>query len=54
MQFGAGFALATAGLHAVGLIVALLFARALRAGSGAVLRAMGGATTLIGIFLAIG
>lgn len=54
MQFGAGFALATAGLHAVGLIVALLFARALRAGSGAVLRAMGGATTLVGIFLAIG
>ena len=54
MQFGAGFVLATAGLHAAGLSVALLFARALNQGSGAVLRALGGATSMAGAFIAFG
>ena len=45
---------ATAGLHLVGLAVALLFARALRAGSGLVLRAMGAATGLAGALIALG
>ncbi|HKL55476.1 MAG: HupE/UreJ family protein [Roseovarius sp.] len=54
LQFGAGFALATAGLHLVGLAVALLFARALRNGSGLVLRAMGAATGCAGALIALG
>ena len=54
LQFGAGFALATAGLHALGLLLALIFARALRTGSGRVLRLMGGATALAGAALAFG
>lgn len=53
-QFGAGFALATAGLHAIGVGVALLFAQALRDGAGRVLRAMGALTSLCGLFLAFG
>jgi len=54
VQFGAGFALATAALHAIGLVIALLFARALKAGSGLILRLMGGATTLAGAAIAFG
>jgi urease accessory protein len=54
MQFGAGFVLATAGLHAAGLGIALLFARALNQGAGMVLRALGGATSLAGAFIAFG
>ncbi|WP_306151811.1 HupE/UreJ family protein [Roseovarius sp. MMSF_3281] len=54
LQFGAGFALATAGLHAIGLVIAVIFARALRAGSGLVLRVMGGATALAGAAIAFG
>jgi len=52
--FGAGFAVATAALHATGVGVALLFARALRAGSGRILRLIGGATALGGLSLALG
>lgn len=54
MQFGAGFALATAGLHAVGLVIALLFARALQNGSGLLVRALGGVTSLAGALIAFG
>jgi urease accessory protein len=54
MQFGAGFALATAGLHAAGLLIALLFARALQHGSGVLVRALGGLTGLAGALLALG
>lgn len=54
LTFGAGFALATAALHAMGLIIALVFARALQAGSGLVLRLMGGATALAGAAIAFG
>jgi urease accessory protein len=54
LQFGAGFALATAALHAMGLVIALVFARALQAGSGLVLRLMGGATALAGAAIAFG
>lgn len=54
MQFGAGFAIATAALHAMGLLIALIFARAIKAGSGLVLRIMGGATALAGAAIAFG
>ncbi len=54
LTFGAGFAVATAGLHAMGLLIAVLFARALQAGSGLVLRVMGGATALAGAAIALG
>ncbi|RBI77519.1 protein hupE [Roseovarius sp. TE539] len=54
LTFGAGFMIATAGLHATGLAVAVLFARALSAGSGIVLRLLGGATALGGLSLAFG
>ena len=54
LSFGAGFMIATAGLHATGLAVAVLFARALSAGSGIVLRLLGGATALGGLSLAFG
>ena len=54
LTFGAGFALATAALHAMGLVIALVFARALQAGSGLVLRLMGGATALAGAAIAFG
>ncbi len=54
MPFGAGFGLATTGLHVVGLSVALLFARALTQGSGVVVRALGGATSVAGAFIAFG
>ncbi|WP_412504408.1 HupE/UreJ family protein [Roseovarius sp. SYSU LYC5161] len=54
LRFGAGFAIATAGLHGAGLLIAVVFARALRAGSGLVLRVMGGATALSGVMIAVG
>lgn len=54
LTFGAGFALATAALHAMGLIIALVFARALQAGSGLILRLMGGATAIAGAATAFG
>ena len=54
LQFGAGFALATAGLHAAGLLIALLFARALQNGSGVLVRALGGLTSLAGALIAFG
>ncbi|MRU15939.1 HupE/UreJ family protein [Roseovarius sp. A21] len=54
LTFGTGFAIATAGLHAMGLLIALIFARALQAGSGLVLRIMGGATALAGAAIAFG
>jgi len=54
LQFGAGFGLATAGLHAVGLLIAHLFARALQAGSGLPVRVLGGLTSLAGALIAFG
>jgi len=53
VQFGAGFAVATALLHAAGIGVALAAGQWLRAG-GAPLRALGGLTALAGVALAFG
>lgn len=54
LQFGAGFGLATAGLHAVGLLIAHLFARAMQAGSGLPVRVLGGLTSLASALIAFG
>lgn len=53
LQFGAGFAVATALLHAAGIGVALAAGHWLRAG-GAPLRALGGLTALCGVALVLG
>lgn len=53
LQFGLGFAMATALLHAAGIGVAVAAAQWLRSG-GTPLRALGGLTSLAGIYLAFG
>lgn len=53
LRFGAGFAVATALLHAAGIGVALAAGQWLRAG-GAPLRVLGGLTALAGAMLALG
>ena len=52
LQFGAGFAIATALLHAVGLLIAFTAAREMRRASPLPLRLMGGATALAGAYIA--
>ncbi|WP_297772775.1 HupE/UreJ family protein [uncultured Roseovarius sp.] len=54
LQFGLGFAIATALLHAAGLAIAYAAARETRATSAMPLRVMGGATALVGAFIAFG
>ncbi|MDX3926920.1 MAG: HupE/UreJ family protein [Shinella sp.] len=52
MQFGAGFVLATALLHAAGIALGLGISRAV--GGGIVSRLLGGATALAGVALILG
>ncbi|WP_297777508.1 HupE/UreJ family protein [uncultured Roseovarius sp.] len=54
LQFGAGFAIATALLHAAGLLIAFTAARETRNASVLPLRLMGGATALAGAYIAFG
>jgi urease accessory protein len=54
LQFGAGFAIATALLHAAGLLIAFTAARETRNASALPLRLMGGATALAGAYIAFG
>ncbi len=52
-QFGAGFVVATAALHAAGVGLGLMIAR-MPAGKGSVLRVIGGLTAAAGVVLAFG
>ncbi|MEQ9258596.1 MAG: HupE/UreJ family protein [Roseovarius sp.] len=52
LEFGLGFGLATAALHAAGIGLAVIAMRALR--GGLPLRALGGITSAAGLFLAFG
>ncbi|MDT8326159.1 MAG: HupE/UreJ family protein [Roseovarius sp.] len=54
VQFGVGFAIATALLHAAGISVAFTAARETKGGAAMPLRVMGGATALIGAFITFG
>lgn len=54
LQFGAGFAIATALLHAAGLAIAYAAVRETRTTRAWPLRAMGGATALVGAVIAFG
>ncbi|WP_417726625.1 HupE/UreJ family protein [Roseovarius sp.] len=54
LHFGAGFAIATAVLHAAGLLIAFAAARETRHTSALPLRLMGGATALAGAYIAFG
>lgn len=54
LQFGAGFAIATALLHAAGLAIAYAAARETRAASALPLRMMGGVTAIAGAVIAFG
>jgi len=54
LQFGLGFVLATAVLHAAGLAIAYAASRELSRPDGLPMRAMGGLTALSGMAIAIG
>jgi urease accessory protein len=54
LQFGAGFAIATALLHAAGLAIAFTAARETQAAHALPLRLMGGVTALAGAVIAFG
>lgn len=54
LKFGAGFAIATALLHAAGLAIAFTAARETQAARALPLRLMGGATALAGAVIAFG
>jgi urease accessory protein len=53
LGYAAGFALATAGLHAAGIAVGLGFGRIARAGGSVLTRVAGGATALAGLWLIV-
>lgn len=54
LQFGAGFALATALLHAAGLGVAVAASRLLATAQAPILRLLGGLTSTAGLYIAFG